>query len=87
MMLPLLSIFLLSSLDPIKNFVSLKTYISQNAKIHCQVYFIDENISDYPRVNIIEKSRVDFFAYLDTIGVEHTQVGGYFFFRKKPNSD
>lgn len=85
MMLPLISIFLLSSLDPIKNFVSLKTYISQNAKIHCQVYFIDENISDYPRVNIIEKSRVDFFAYLDTIGVEHTQVGGYFFFRKKPN--
>ena len=85
MMLPLLSIFLLSSLDPIKNFVSLKTYISQNAKIHCQVYFIDENISDYPRVNIIEKSRVDFFAYLDTIGVEHTQLGGYFFFRKKPN--
>ena len=85
MMLPLISIFLLTSVDPIKNFVSLKTYRSENAKIHCQVYFIDENISDYPRVNIIEKSRVDFFAYLDTIGVEHTQVGGYFFFRKKPN--
>lgn len=84
-MLPLISILILSSLDPIKNFVSLKTYISENAKVHCQVYFIDENISDYPRVNIIEKSRVDFFAYLDTIGVEHTQVGGYFFFRKKPN--
>ena len=84
-MLPLISILILSSLDPIKNFVSLKTYISENAKVHCQVYFIDENIADYPRVNIIEKSRVDFFAYLDTIGVEHTQVGGYFFFRKKPN--
>ena len=84
-MLPLISILILSSLDPIKNFVSLKTYISENAKVHCQVYFIDENISDYPRVNIIEKSRVDFFLYLDTIGVEHTQVGGYFFFRKKPN--
>ena len=84
-MLPIISILILSSLDPIKNFVSLKTYISENAKVHCQVYFIDENISDYPRVNIIEKSRVDFFAYLDTIGVEHTQVGGYFFFRKKPN--
>ena len=84
-MLPLISILILSSLDPIKNFVSLKTYISENAKVHCQVYFIDENISLYPRVNIIEKSRVDFFAYLDTIGVEHTQVGGYFFFRKKPN--
>lgn len=86
-MIPVLSIFILTSLDPIKNFVSLKTYISENAKVHCQVYFIDENISDYPRVNVIEKSRVDFFAYLDTINVEHTQVGGYFFFRKKPNSD
>ena len=82
MMLPLLSIFLLSSLDPIKNFVSLKTYISENAKIHCQVYFIDENIADYPRVNIIEKSRDDFFAYLDTIGIEHTRLGGYYFFKK-----
>ena len=83
MMLPLISIFLLTSLDPIKNFVSLKTYISENAKIHCQVYFIDETISDYPRVNIIEKSRDDFFAYLDTIGVEHTHLGGYYFFKKK----
>lgn len=86
-MLPLISIFLLTSVDPIKNFVSLKTYISENAKVHCQVYFIDENIADYPRVNLIEKSRIDFFAYLDTIGVEHTQVGGYFFFRKKPNNE
>jgi hypothetical protein len=81
-MLPLISILILSSLDPIKNFVSLKTYISENAKIHCQVYFIDETIADYPRVNIIEKSRDDFFAYLDTIGVEHTQLGGYYFFKK-----
>lgn len=86
-MLPFISIFLLTSVDPIKNFVSLKTYISENAKVHCQVYFIDENIADYPRVNLIEKSRIDFFAYLDTIGVEHTQVGGYFFFRKKPNNE
>ena len=31
-MLPLISILILSSLDPIKNFVSLKTYISQNAQ-------------------------------------------------------
>ena len=83
MMLPLISILILSSLDPIKNFVSLKTYISENAKKHCQVYFIDENIPNFPRVNIIEKSRDDFFAYLDTIGIEHTQVGGYFFIKKK----
>ena len=83
-MLPLLSLFLLSSVDPIKNFVSLKTYISQNAQEHCKVYFIDENIADYPRVNIIEKSRDDFFVYLDTIGIEHTQVGSYYFFHRKP---
>ena len=82
-MLPLISILILSSLDPIKNFVSLKTYISENAKGHCKVYFIDENVPDYPRVNLIEKSRDDFFAYLDTIGIEHTQVGGYFFIKKK----
>jgi len=84
MMLPLLHIFLLTSVDPIKNFVSLKTYISENAKAHCYVYFINEDIPDYPRVNIIEKSKFDFFAYLDTIGIEHTQVGSYYFFRKKP---
>jgi len=75
--------FLFSGLDPINNFVSLKTYISENAKAHCYVYFINEDIPDFPRVNIIEKSKVDFFEYLDTIGVEHTQVGSYYFFRKK----
>jgi hypothetical protein len=75
--------FLLSSLDPIKNFVSLKTYISLNAQKHCQVYFIDENIPDFPRVNLIEKNRDAFFEILDTIGIEHTQVGGYFFIKKK----
>ena len=82
-MLPLISIFILSSLDPIKNFVSLKTYISQNAQKHCQVYSIDENIPDFPRVNLIEKNREAFFEYLDTIGIELTQVGGYFFIKKK----
>ena len=82
-MIPLISIFLLTSVDPIKNFVSLKTYISENAKVHCQVYFINEDIPDFPRVKLIESSRRDFFAYLDTIGIEHTQVGSYYFFRKK----
>ena len=83
MILPLISVFLLTSVDPIKNFVSLKTYISENAKIHCGVYFIDEDISTYLRVNIKEKSRDDFFAYLDTIDVEHTQLGGYYFFQEE----
>jgi len=78
------SLLILSlSLDPIKNFVSLKTYISENAKIHCHVYFINEDIPDFPRVNIIEKNKSDFFAYLDTIGIEHTHIGNYYFFKKK----
>ena len=84
-MLPLISLFLLISTDPIKNFVSLKTYISENAKIHCHVYFINEEIPDFPRVNIIEKNQKDFFAYLDTIGIEHTHIGNYYFFNKKAN--
>jgi hypothetical protein len=83
-MTPLLSIFLLTSIDPAKNFVSLKTYISENAKIHCHVYFINEDIPDFLRVNVIEKSKFDFFKYLDTIGVEHSQVGSYYFFNRKP---
>ena len=83
-MIALISIFLLTSVDPIKNFVSLKTYISENAKAHCQVYFINEEIPSFPRLNLIEKSKFDFFAYLDTIGIEHTQVGSYYFFHRKP---
>jgi hypothetical protein len=82
-MIALISIFLLTSLDPIKNFVSLKTYISENAKVHCKVYWINEEIPDFPRVNLIEKSKFDFFAYLDTIGIEHSKVGNYYFFNKK----
>ncbi len=82
-MIALLNIFLLSTIDPVNNFVSLKTYISENAKVHCNVYFINEEIPNFPRVNLIEKSKFDFFAYLDTIGVEHTQVGSYYFFNKK----
>ncbi len=83
-MIALISIFLLTSLDPIKNFVSLKTYISENAKVHCKVYWINEEIPDFPRINLIEKSKFDFFAYLDTIGIEHSKVGSYYFFQRKP---
>jgi hypothetical protein len=82
-MIPLISVFLLTSVDPIKNFVSLKTYISENAKVHCYVYFINEDIADYPRLNLIEKSKKEFFAYLDSVGIEHSKVGSYYFFNKK----
>jgi hypothetical protein len=76
-------LFLSLSLEPIKNFVSLKTYISENAKIHCQVYFINEEIPDFPRVKLIEKNRDEIFEYLDSIGIEHKKIGSYYFFRKK----
>ena len=78
-----LSILLLSSTNPINNFVSLKTYISQNAQAHCSIYFINEDIPDFPRVNLIEKNKHDFFEYLDTIGIEHSKVGSYYFFNRK----
>jgi hypothetical protein len=76
-------LFTFINLNPINNFVSLKTYISENAKKHCYVYFINEDIPDFPRVNIIEKTRGEFFEYLDSIGIEHTNVENYYFFKKK----
>jgi len=57
--------------------------LSQNAQEHCKVYFIYDDIPSFPRVNLIEENREKFFEYLDTIGIEHTQIGGYYFFRKK----
>ena len=74
---------ILSSLNPINNFVSLKTYISENAKVHCLVYFINEDIPNFPRVNVIEKNKDEFFEYPDTIDIEHKKIGTYYFFKKK----
>ena len=82
-MFPLVSVLILSSTNPINNFVSLKTYISQNAQAHCSIYFINEDIPDFPRVKLIEKNKDEFFAYLDTIDVEHKKIGSYYFFKKK----
>lgn len=84
-MIPILNIFLLST-APLENFISLKNYISQNAQKYCSVYFIYEDIVDIikkDKSEIIEKNREAFFEYLDTMGIEHTQVGGYYFFKKK----
>lgn len=69
--------------DSEKKFIPLKEYISENAKVFCYVYFIDEDLPNFLRVNTIEKSKFDFFEYLDTIDVEHSQVGSYYFFKKK----
>lgn len=85
-MIPLLSIFALS-LNPIKNYVSLKTYISKNAKLFCPVYYIYEDITDIIKKDeLLEKTQEDFIAYLKHYDVECKNIGGYFFFRKK-NSD
>ena len=82
-MLPLLSLFLLSSLDPVKNIVSLKTYISENAKVYCPVYFIYQDIDEKLTARVIEKDRETFLAQLKTLGVECKEIGGYYFFIKK----
>ena len=82
-MLPLLSLFLLSSLDPVKNIVSLKTYISENAKVYCPVYFIYQDIDEKLTAKVIEKDRETFLAQLKTLGVECKEIGGYYFFIKK----
>ena len=82
-MLPLISIFLLTSVDPIKNFVSLNTYISQNAQKYCQAYSIDPSMPNVVCLNNIEENRVKFFEHLDTIGVEHIHNGEYVIFQKK----
>jgi hypothetical protein len=82
-MTALISILLLTSLNPIKNFVSLNTYISQNAQLHCKKYDIDSLMPNIVCPNIKEKNQEAFFAYLDTIGIEHTNNNGYYFFYKK----
>jgi hypothetical protein len=82
-MLPLLSLFLLSSLNPVKNIVSLKTYISENAKVYCPVYFIYQDIDDKLTAKVIEKDRETFLAQLKSLGVECKEIGGYYFFIKK----
>ena len=82
-MIPFLNIILLTT-SPLENYISLKNYISENAQKYCQVYFIYEDIVDVVRKEKkIEENRDVFFEYLDTIGIEHTQVGGYYFFKKK----
>ena len=84
-MIPLLNIFLLTS-SPIENFISLKTYISQNAQKYCPIYFnyIDEVIIiKKDKGELLEKTQEAFFAYLDTLGIEHNNIGGYYFFNKK----
>jgi len=80
---PLISVLILSSLDPIKNFISLNTYISQNAQVHCEKYYIDSLMPNIVCPNIKEKNQEAFFAYLDTIGIEHTNNSGYYFFINK----
>jgi hypothetical protein len=82
-MIPLLNILLLSSVDPIKNFVSLKTYISQNAKVHLKVYQIYEDLPELIRVNLIEKTEDDFIAYLNSVDVECKHTGGYYHIMRK----
>jgi len=82
-MLALINILILSSLDPVKNIVSLKTYISENAKVYCPVYFIYQDIDEKLTAKVIEKDKETFLAQLKSLGVECREIGGYYFFIKK----
>jgi hypothetical protein len=82
-MLALINILILSSLDPVKNIVSLKTYISENAKVYCPVYFIYQDIDEKLAAKVIEKDKETFLAQLKSLGVECKEIGGYYFFIKK----
>ena len=82
-MLALINILILSSLNPVKNIVSLKTYISENAKVYCPVYFIYQDIDEKLTAKVIEKDRETFLAQLKALGVECKEIGGYYFFIKK----
>lgn len=84
-MIALLSLLFLSFSDPVKNIVSLKTYISENAKVYCPVYFIYQDIDESLIAKTIEKDKGTFLAQLKAYNVECIEIGGYYFFRKKPN--
>ena len=84
-MIPFLNIFLLTT-APLENFVSLNKYISDNAQALQLNYIIYEEVAGIikkDKAEIIEKSQEAFFAYLDTMGIEHNNIGGYYFFKKK----
>ena len=84
-MIPFLNIFLLTT-APLENFVSLNKYISDNAQALQLNYIIYEEVAGIikkDKAEIIEKNQEAFFAYLDTMGIEHNNIGGYYFFNKK----
>ena len=81
-MLPLLNIFLITSVDPIKNFVSLKTYISQNASIYygTTYYIYVDGVIAKDKDNLLEKDKNDFDTVLKNKNIVVKIIGGYCFF-------
>ena len=90
-MIPFILLFLinLTTFDaPKNNPVMLKKYISENAKIYCRAYWINEDIPDVAidvkEQNIVENSELEFLKKLqDKYAIEYHLVGSYYFFNRK----
>ena len=81
-MLPLIHIFLLTAQDPIKNLISLRTFISNNVQGNTELYSICSDLDEIFCLNYKAKSFIDFLAYLTKIGVEYTVSDKYIIFQK-----
>ena len=80
-MLPLLHIFLLTSVDPIKKILPVRSYISNNVQ---GKYIIDNDVDGLICSNYKANSFIDFLAYLIKVDVEYVVSSDYLIFRKKP---
>ena len=81
-MIPLISIFLITSFKPIKNIIPLRTYISNNVQGNTELYSICTDLDEIFCVNYKTNSFIDFLAYLLKIGVEYIVSDKYIIFQK-----
>ena len=83
-MLPLLSVFILSTSNPTKHILPVRTFISNNLN---GKYIIDPDIDELICFNYKSNSFIDFLAYLIRVDVEYIVSDDYFIFRKKPSNE
>ena len=79
-MLPLLSVFILSTSNPTKHILPVRTFISNNLN---GKYIIDPDIDELICFNYKSNSFIDFLAHLIKLDVEYVVSGEYFIFSKR----
>ena len=80
-MIPFLCSFLFLYSDPVKNIISVRSYISSYAQ---EKYIIGSNIDGLICYNYKHNSFIDFLAHLIKLGVQFDVSGEYIFFDKLP---